>query len=68
MLTISKPLSAGQAKAYHTKKFIAPEQNYWKQDGASQGEWHGKLAGKYGLAGAVGAEEFARLAEGLGEL
>ena len=31
MLTISKPLSAGQAQTYHAKEFTAPEQNYWKQ-------------------------------------
>ena len=64
MLTISKPLSAGQAQTYHSKEFIAPEQNYWKHGETVQGEWHGKLAEKYGLAGAVGANEFARLTEG----
>jgi conjugative relaxase-like TrwC/TraI family protein len=64
MLTISKPLSAGQALTYHTKEFTAAEQNYWKQSDAIQGEWHGKLAEKFGLAGAVGAQEFARLSEG----
>ncbi len=64
MLTISKPLSAGQARTYHAKEFTAPEQNYWKQGETVQGEWHGKLAEKYGLAGAVGATEFARLTEG----
>jgi len=64
MLTISQPLSAGQAKTYHSKEFTAPEQIYWKNDGAAEGEWHGKLAEKYGLSGPVGAEEFARLADG----
>jgi conjugative relaxase-like TrwC/TraI family protein len=64
MLTISKPLSASQAQTYHEKEFTAAEQNYWKQADTIQGEWHGKLAGKFGLAGAVGAEEFARLSEG----
>ena len=64
MLTISKPLNAGQVRTYHSKEFTAPEQNYWKQSETVQGEWHGKLAEKYGLAGAVGAEEFARLSEG----
>jgi conjugative relaxase-like TrwC/TraI family protein len=64
MLTISKPLSAGQAQRYHAQEFTAPEQNYWKQGESVQGEWQGKLAAKYGLAGAVGAEEFARLAQG----
>jgi hypothetical protein len=61
MLTISKPLSAGQAQTYHAKEFTAAEQNYWKQGETIQGEWHGKLSEKLGLSGAVGAEEFARL-------
>ena len=64
MLTISKPLSAGQAQTYHAKEFTAAEQNYWKQGDTIQGEWHGKLAEKFGLAGVVGAQEFARLSEG----
>ena len=64
MLTISKPLSASQAQTYHAKEFTSAEQNYWKQGDTIQGEWHGKLAEKFGLAGAVGAEEFARLSEG----
>ena len=64
MLNISKPLSSGQAQTYHAKEFTSAEQNYWKQDATILGEWHGKLAGKFGLAGAVGANEFARLTEG----
>jgi hypothetical protein len=31
MLTISKPLSAGQAQTYHQKEFTAKEQNYWSR-------------------------------------
>ena len=64
MLNISKPLSASQAQTYHAKEFTAAEQNYWKQGETIQGEWHGKLAEDFGLSGAVGAEEFARLSEG----
>lgn len=64
MLNISKPLSAGQAQTYHAKEFTAAEQNYWKQGDTIQGEWHGRLAEQFGLSGAVGAEEFARLSEG----
>ena len=33
MLTISKPLSAGQAQTYHQMEFTAKEQNYWSQRG-----------------------------------
>ncbi len=64
MLTISKPLSATQAQTYHAKEFTAAEQNYWKQNDTIQGEWHGKLADSFALAGGVGAVEFARLSEG----
>src|ERR1700747_3420819 len=64
MLTISKPLSAGQAQTYHAKEFTAKEQNYWSQKGEILGEWHGHLAGRFGLAGAVSAADFARLSQG----
>ena len=64
MLTISKPLSATQAQTYHAKEFTAAEQNYWKQNDTIQGEWHGRLAEKFSLAGRVGDAEFARLSEG----
>lgn len=64
MLTIPRALSASQAQTYHAKEFTAAEQNYWKQSDTIKGEWHGKLAEKFGLVGAVGADEFARLSEG----
>jgi len=64
MLTISKPLSSTQAQTYHAKEFTAAEQNYWKQEDIIQGEWRGQLAEKFELSGAVGGQEFARLAEG----
>src|ERR1700733_7742695 len=64
MLTISKPLSASQAQSYHQKEFTAKEQNYWSQRGEITGEWQGRLAGRFGLSGAVAAEDFARLSQG----
>jgi hypothetical protein len=64
MLTISKPLSAGQAQTYHQKEFTAKEQNYWSQQGVIAGEWQGRLAAQFGLAGAVSAEDFAKLSQG----
>ena len=64
MLTISKPLSSGQAQTYHVKEFTSAEQNYWKQGDAILGEWQGLLAEKYGLAGAIDTQHFARLSEG----
>ena len=64
MLTISKPLSAGQVQSYHQKEFTAKEQNYWSQRGVIAGEWQGRLAASLGLAGAVSAEDFAKLSQG----
>src|SRR5579864_3144186 len=64
MLTISKPLSSGQAQAYHAKEFTAKEQNYWSQKGEIRGEWQGQLARRFGLLGAVSAADFARLSQG----
>lgn len=64
MLTISKPLSAGQAQTYHAKEFTSKEQNYWSQRGEIAGEWQGRLAEKFGLAKAVSAEDFAALSQG----
>jgi conjugative relaxase-like TrwC/TraI family protein len=64
MLTISKPLSATQAQTYHHKEFTAKEQNYWSQRGVVLGEWQGRLAGQFGLAGTVSAEDFAKLSQG----
>jgi conjugative relaxase-like TrwC/TraI family protein len=64
MLTISKPLSAGQAQTYHQKEFTAKEQNYWSQRGVIAGEWQGRLAEQFGLAGTVSAEDFVKLSQG----
>ncbi len=64
MLTISKPLSASQARAYHAREFAAQEQNYWSRDQQGHSEWQGRLAEQLGLQGAVGSDHFARLSEG----
>jgi len=64
MLTISKPLSSSQAQTYHAKEFMSAEQNYWKQGDTILGEWQGRMAERYGLAGAINEEHFARLSEG----
>src|SRR5580692_8411878 len=64
MLTISKPLSSGQAQTYHAKEFTSAEQNYWKQGDTILGEWQGRMAEQYGLAGGIYAQHFARLSEG----
>jgi conjugative relaxase-like TrwC/TraI family protein len=64
MLTISKPLSSSQAQTYHAKEFTSAEQNYWKQGDTILGEWQGRMAEQYGLAGGIDAQHFARLSEG----
>src|SRR5271169_3095945 len=64
MLTISKPLSSSQAQTYHAKEFVSAEQNYWKQGDTILGEWQGRMAERYGLAGAISEQHFARLSEG----
>ncbi len=64
MLTISKPLSASQARTYHAREFAAQAQNYWSHDQQGHSEWQGRLAEQWGLHGAVGSEHFARLSEG----
>jgi conjugative relaxase-like TrwC/TraI family protein len=64
MLTVSKPLSAGQAQTYHQKEFTSKEQNYWSQRGVIVGEWQGRLSGQLGLTGAVSAEDFGKLSQG----
>jgi conjugative relaxase-like TrwC/TraI family protein len=64
MLTISKPLSASQARTYHVREFASQEQNYWSRDQQGHSEWQGRLAEQWGLQGGVGSEHFARLSEG----
>jgi conjugative relaxase-like TrwC/TraI family protein len=64
MLTISKPLSSGQARAYHHEEFSNAQENYYSQGDRIHGEWHGKLAEQWGLGGEVREEQFHRLSEG----
>jgi conjugative relaxase-like TrwC/TraI family protein len=64
MLTISKALSATQARTYHAREFTSEKQNYWSRDQQGHSEWQGQLAHEWGLQGAVLDEHFARLSEG----
>ena len=64
MVTISKPLSAGQAQAYHKAEFTNARENYYTQGDQIRGEWQGQLAERWGLTGEVKAEQFQRLTEG----
>jgi hypothetical protein len=51
MLTISKPLSAGQARRYHAEKFQNARDNYYTEGDVIRGVWHGHLAERWGLVG-----------------
>lgn len=64
MLTLSKALSANQARTYHAREFTSEKQNYWSRDQQGHSEWQGKLARDWGLQGSVADEQFARLSEG----
>jgi len=64
MLTISKPISAGQAQQYHKEEFSNARENYYTEDNRVRGEWQGMLAARYGLEGEVSEQQFARLSEG----
>jgi conjugative relaxase-like TrwC/TraI family protein len=64
MVTLSKPISAGQAQAYHKEEFSNAKENYYTEGERVRGEWQGKLAERYGLTGEVQEQQFARLSEG----
>lgn len=64
MITISKPLSSGQAQTYHREEFGSAQENYYTEGERVRGEWQGQLAAEWGLSGVVSEEQFARLAEG----
>ena len=61
MLTISKPISASQAQAYHREEFQSARENDYTEGDAICGMWHGRLAEAWGLRGEVSEEHFARL-------
>jgi conjugative relaxase-like TrwC/TraI family protein len=64
MITISKPLSSGQAKTYHREDFGNARDNYYTEGERIRGQWQGQLAAEWNLTGEVKEEQFARLADG----
>ena len=44
MLTISRPLSSGQAQRYHAEEFTSRTQSYYAEEENVRGEWQGRLA------------------------
>ncbi len=65
MLTISKPLSAGQDRTYHAEEFQNARDNYYTQGDEIRGQWHGELARQWVLSGDVHEAHVHRLADGL---
>lgn len=64
MVDPSKPLAPAKVKEYYKTEYSAASNSYFSQSGTLQGHWHGQLASEFGLAGAVEAEAFDRLADG----
>jgi hypothetical protein len=50
MLTLSKPLSANQARTYHAEEFSNARVNYYPTDDVIRGTWHGRLADSLAVA------------------
>ena len=44
MMTLSKALSAGQAKKYYDAEYTNARESYYTEDESIDGEWFGKLA------------------------
>jgi conjugative relaxase-like TrwC/TraI family protein len=64
MMTMSKALSAGQAKDYYRQEFTSAKENYYSESGDVRGEWYGQLAEEWGLKGEVASEQYERLVAG----
>jgi conjugative relaxase-like TrwC/TraI family protein len=64
MVTLSKPLSSGQAQAYHREEFTNAQENYYTDGDRIRSAWHGQLAAAWGLRGDIDEAHFARLADG----
>ncbi|HKX33310.1 MAG TPA: MobF family relaxase [Blastocatellia bacterium] len=67
MVTISAALSVSQARDYYENEYGNPallQTEYYSERGSAKGEWFGKLAAEWGLAGEVTQEQFYRAVEG----
>jgi CRP/FNR family transcriptional regulator len=49
MLTVSCPLSSGQAQKYHAEEFTSRAQSYYAEGENGRGEWQGRLAAACGV-------------------
>src|SRR5205814_6673872 len=64
MMTMSKALSAPQAKDYYRQEFANAKENYYSESGEVRGQWYGRLAEEWGLKGEVSTEQYQRLVAG----
>ena len=64
MMTLSKALSAGQAKDYYRKEYTSARENYYSERGEVNGRWSGRLAEEWNLTGEVQSEQYERLVAG----
>jgi len=63
MLTLLKPISAGDAQAHHRPEFANAKENYYMEGERVRGHWQGQLAERWGLRGEVNVEQFAWLSQ-----
>ena len=64
MMTMSRALSASQAKNYYQQEFTNSKENYYSESGEVQGRWSGRLAEEWELKGEVQSEQYERLVAG----
>src|SRR5438552_1101101 len=64
MMTMSRALSASQAKTYCQQEFTNAKENYYSESGEVEGRWSGQLAEEWELEGEVQSEEYERLVAG----
>src|SRR6266478_7430133 len=64
MMTMSKALSAGQAKNYYQQEYTSARENYYSEAGEVSGRWSGQLAEEWNLTGEVHSEQYERLCAG----
>jgi len=64
MLHISHPIGIGTASKYYAEHYSSSAGQYYTEGHVLEGQWHGKLAAEFGLAGRVKGEEFELLVAG----
>ena len=64
MLTMSRALPAGTAIDYYQQEYSNSSENYYTESQEVRGEWAGRLAEEWGLAGPVESGQYERLCVG----